>query len=110
MTAGRTAAVVPVEKEVARPWSLMYTAVSSSAVALLVIAITCIWLWIYAAQFNFLLCDTDCGETGIAVTQAMAFQDEGFRYGLLQNHGTSDHPQLYTHNVHIGGMLFSFLE
>jgi hypothetical protein len=56
---------------------------------------------------------TDCGETFVAKHQVTQYQRYAFKYGLLQDHATSDdlaaHPFLYTHNVSIPSVLFPIL-
>lgn len=45
----------------------------------------------------------------MAHLDAKQFETEGFRFALLENLGTPSDPQLYTHNVNLGGIYFQLL-
>lgn len=86
------------------PWAMM---------ALLIVVLgTVTWQW--GKGSDLLPCYKDCGETFISLHQAKNFEIYGFKYGLLEDHATSNdpgaHPALYTHNVNIGNLFYTFLE
>jgi hypothetical protein len=52
----------------------------------------------------------ECGEAVLAIHAANQFAAYGIQYGLLENVGTPEEPQIYTHNVNIGTLTFVGLE
>ncbi len=70
-------------------------------------------LWGYSSKMNFVPCISNCGETFYAETEVSNFKLYGFKYGLLEDHATSNnlsaHPFLYTHNVNIAGILYPLM-
>lgn len=93
-----------------KPARLVLSKFPGSALAVLIILTTCAALWALAARTSFLVCDTNCGETLLAVYAANKFAENGAQFGLLENLGTSVDPALYTHSVNIGTLTFVFLE
>lgn len=45
----------------------------------------------------------ECGESLLAVRSAVIYRNDGPSFGLLENMGTLAEPNLYTHNVNLGG-------
>lgn len=82
--------------------------------ALLFIILVMLVLWVNGKKENFIPCVADCGETFVAEKQVKDFQLYAFKYGLFQNHATSNdinaHPFLYTHNVSIPSIIFPLLD
>ncbi len=80
----------------------------------LVIGLMMSILWKYGEKTNFIPCVSDCGETFVAQKQVKDFQLYGLKYGLFQDHATSNnidaHPFLYTHNVSIPSIVFPILD
>ena len=81
---------------------------------LLIIGLIAIVAWVDGKKYNFVPCKQDCGETFIAEQAAANYRLYGFKYNLIQDHSTINSPDrdpyLYTHNIHIGTIIFSVLE
>ena len=82
--------------------------------ALLLIGSMMILLWNYGKTVEYIPCFNDCGETFIAQKQVNNFNLYAFKYGLLEDHATSNnleaHPYLYTHNASIPAILFPLVD
>lgn len=82
--------------------------------ALLLIVVTLALAWFHGSTTFFVPCVQDCGETFIAQHAVVNYRLYGVKYGLLQDHATipepDRHPFLYTHNVHLGTLLFPLLD
>jgi hypothetical protein len=80
----------------------------------ILIGVTLLVVWLDASRHHYIPCAADCGETFLALQDARNYRTYGLKYGLLQDLSTtpnlSARPFLYTHNVHIGGIFFVFLE
>jgi hypothetical protein len=93
---------------------LMHSFLARPTASLLVcwtiIALTLGMLWLYARSQNFLNCDMECGETTLAISEAVQFANHGLKFGLLENLGTLEAPMLYTHSVNLGSLTLVLLE
>jgi hypothetical protein len=82
--------------------------------ALGVIALLLLLIWLEGARHSFVPCTMDCGETFIAQHAVQNVRLYGIRYGLVQDHATAPDPSrpsfLYTHNLHLGTLLFPLLD
>ena len=67
-------------------------------------------LWVHGGHDYYMPCETDCGETIIAQDQVALYRLNGFKYGLIQYDSLPTGDQLYTHNVHIGAIVFVLLD
>lgn len=78
--------------------------------AVLAIVVTMTIVWLDAKRFHYIPCRSDCGSTIIALQGVKNFHLYGLKYGLMGDHATGPdlnaHPVLYTHNMHIGTLVF----
>lgn len=82
------------------------TTVVATASVLLTLSV----LWAHGRHDYYMPCETDCGETIIAQDQVALYRLNGFKYGLIQYDTLPTGDQLYTHNVHIGAIVFVLLD
>jgi len=90
--------------------SVLLTRARAFALAIGIITLTLIMLWLSASRTGLLVCDTDCGETLLAINAANSFAQHGVEFGLLENLHSHAWPVLYIHNVNIGSLTFTLLE
>jgi hypothetical protein len=82
----------------------------TTVVAIAVVGLTLSLLWVHASHYYYLPCETDCGETIIAQDQVALYRLNGFKHGLIQYETVPTGDLLYTHNVHIGAVMFVLLD
>jgi hypothetical protein len=80
-------------------------ATAGRVIAIVIILVTCCLLLWNSRATNFLDCSMECGESLLAVRSADLFREQGVTFGLLENMGTLAEPNVYTHNVNLGGFL-----
>jgi hypothetical protein len=87
---------------------------SLERLALVLIGVTLAVVWIHGSVNHFVPCAQDCGETFVAQQSVVNYHLYGAKYWLLQDHSTIQdpdrHPFIYTHNVHLGTLLFPLLD
>jgi hypothetical protein len=80
----------------------------------LLVSLTLVGVWVHGASNGFIPCEQDCGETFDALQYVDNYRLYGFRFGIVQDHATSPRiearPYFYTHNVNLGGVLFTVLD
>lgn len=67
-------------------------------------------IWLKAEGKHYRVCQTDCGEAEIAIKAVQDYRENGLKFNLIENYGTTKNPKLYTHNVNIGNLLFIALD
>lgn len=83
---------------------------------LLVLILLCLAMvvWLDGIRTNFIPCSTNCGETFDAIQFVDNYRLYGTRFGLMQDMATASEPEsrpfLYTHNVNLGGLIFTAAE
>jgi hypothetical protein len=83
---------------------------AASLLAWTLIALTLGVLWLNARSQNLLNCHMECGETVLAISEAVQFANHGLKFGLIENQGTLEAPMLYTHSVNLGSLTLVLLE
>jgi hypothetical protein len=82
--------------------------------ALILIAATLAVVWLEGSYNHFIPCAQDCGETFLALQSIANYNLYGLKYWLLQDHSTIPDPNrhafIYTHNPHLGTLLFPLLD
>src|SRR3979409_2332125 len=93
------ARMVAITRPPASQLKLMHSSLGRPAASLLacwiLIALTLGMLWLNARSQNFLNCDMECGETALAISEAVQFANHGLKFGLIENQGTLEAPLLY---------------
>jgi hypothetical protein len=79
-------------------------------VAVASVLLTLSVVWVHGRQHFYMPCETDCGETVLAQDQVALYRVNGLKYGLIQYDGLPTGDLLYTHNVHIGAIVFVLLD
>lgn len=96
-----------------RSISMMHSR-NQKQMAVLLIAMTMALVWFHGSTYHFVPCAQDCGETFVAQQSVVNYHLYGVKYWLLQDHSTipdpNRHPFIYTHNVHLGTLLFPLLD
>ena len=82
----------------------------ATVVAIGVVSLTLSLLWAHARHHHYVPCETDCGETIIAQDQVTLYRLNGLKHGLIQYDTLTTGDVLYTHNVHIGAVMFVLLD
>lgn len=71
-------------------------------------------VWLDGIRSEYVPCSTNCGETFDAMQYVDNFKLYGMRFGLMQDMATGPEPEsrpfLYTHNVNLGGLVFTAAE
>jgi hypothetical protein len=89
-------------------------ALTPAHAAMAMIALMLVAAWVQASRSSYVPCVQDCGETFIAQHAVANYRLYGMRHALLQDHATipaADRPTfIYTHNVHLGTLVFPMLD
>ena len=67
-------------------------------------------VWVVGGHHDYIPCRSDCGETVLAQEQVAGYRLSGVKYGFIQYQTEPTGDLLYTHNVHIGAIVFVLLD